>query len=176
MHVHLARYWRAILHREPGGSRIVYRSLTAIALMTLAHPSWGQQPSDPVTCLANNIYYEAATESYAGKVAVGQVTLNRIADHSNDVCGVVYFKQVNPATGKKEAAFSWTLGRRWRARGRVDGFIYAECVWIAEQMLDGELKSHLIGPEVKSYHATYVHPAWHKPFAAQIGKHLFYRG
>jgi hypothetical protein len=30
---------------------------------------------------------------------------------------VVYFKKVNPATGKKEAAFSWTLGEVWRSEG-----------------------------------------------------------
>jgi len=47
-------------------------------------------------CLAKNIYYEAGTESLEGKVAVGVVTLNRVADgrFGNNVCGVVHQRTV----------------------------------------------------------------------------------
>jgi|HubBroStandDraft_2_1064218.scaffolds.fasta_scaffold228320_2 hypothetical protein len=38
---------------------------------------------------------------------------------ASKVCDVVYFKKVNLATGKKEAAFSWTLGEAWRAKGPI---------------------------------------------------------
>ena len=43
-------------------------------------------------CMTRNIYYEAATEPFEGKVAVAQVTMNRLEDgrFGRDVCGVVY--------------------------------------------------------------------------------------
>ena len=48
---------------------------------------------DPIQleCMAKNIYFEAAIESTAGKMAVAQVTLNRVRSpyYPNSVCGVV---------------------------------------------------------------------------------------
>ena len=43
-------------------------------------------------CLATNIYHEARGESFAGKVAVGNVTLNRVNHprYPNTICDVVY--------------------------------------------------------------------------------------
>ena len=58
-------------------------------------------------CLADNIYFEAGYESFEGKVAVAQVTLNR-ANHPNwssDVCKVVY--QKNVIYEKVVCQFSW---------------------------------------------------------------------
>jgi spore germination cell wall hydrolase CwlJ-like protein len=128
----------------------------------------------PIDCLADNVYYEAAHEPRAGKVAVAQVTMNRAQDYDGDVCAAVYEKAINARTGKKEAAFSWTLGARWRPHG-MDRRAYAECLEISQAMLAGELQSP-IGPDVKFYHATYVHPPWRGMIrVAQIGKHIFYR-
>ena len=47
-------------------------------------------------CLAKNIYHEAASEPFEGKVAVAQVTMNRAESGKfpRDVCGVVYQKNV----------------------------------------------------------------------------------
>jgi spore germination cell wall hydrolase CwlJ-like protein len=44
-----------------------------------------------VTCLAENIYFEARAESYSGKAAVGNVTRNRVESKSfpNTYCAVV---------------------------------------------------------------------------------------
>jgi spore germination cell wall hydrolase CwlJ-like protein len=44
-----------------------------------------------LTCLAENIYHEAAGETLAGKMAVGLVTLNRVRSgrFAKTVCGVV---------------------------------------------------------------------------------------
>ena len=43
-------------------------------------------------CLSQNIYYEAGHESFEGKVAVAQVTMNRVEDgrFGKGVCGVVH--------------------------------------------------------------------------------------
>ena len=47
-------------------------------------------------CLAKNIYHEAGSEPFEGKVAVAQVTLNRAASGQfpGDVCRVVYQKNL----------------------------------------------------------------------------------
>ena len=49
-----------------------------------------------LTCLAKNIYHEAATEPFEGKVAVAQVTINRAESGKfpSDICNVVYQKNV----------------------------------------------------------------------------------
>ena len=46
-------------------------------------------------CLTRNIYWEAASEPFEGKVAVAQVTLNRVESgrFAPTVCGVVYQKE-----------------------------------------------------------------------------------
>ena len=132
----------------------------------------------PSECLAKNIYYESGTQSYEGKVAVAQVTLNRVRAGmgGNDVCSVVYHKVLNPATHKKEAAFSWTLGSRFRARG-FNKAVYRKCMEIARLMLEGKLHSDLIGPDVDYYYASYIkkpHWAYNHMLVTQIGEHKFF--
>lgn len=131
----------------------------------------------PLECLTDNIYYEAASEPYDGKVAVAQVTMNRVADSfgGDTVCGVVYFKKINPYTGKKEAAFSWTLGSHWRAHF-WSRHIYNECKEIARLVLAGQLHSDIIGRDVEYYHADYIKARWasNRDPVAHIGHHIFY--
>ena len=123
-------------------------------------------------CLADNIYFEAAREPFEGKVAVAQVTMNRAKD--GDVCRAVWAQGRNRA-GKKVAAFSWTLGARWRPK-HIDPATYWECLGIAQRVLAGELRSDIIGEDVTYYHASYVHPHWtHVERVARIGLHVFYR-
>lgn len=129
-----------------------------------------------LTCLANNIYYESATEPVEGQIAVAQVTMNRVHDRTFDgtVCGVVYFKKVNPNTGKKEAAFSWTLGSKWRAKG-MNHKIYEHCKAIAHAFLTKRMRSDIIGANVEYYHADYISPGWNRQVVAHIGHHIFYQ-
>ena len=144
--------------------------LLMLAVVRNAH---GATPDDPVACLTDNIYYEAGTESDAGKIAVAQVTMNRAEGRPEEVCSVVY--QRHTAAGKKIAAFSWTLGRAWRSSGPINPSTYSECRLIAIAILYGSLRSSLIGPHVMWYHADYIAPRWHRRFVVRIGHHLFYR-
>ena len=133
-------------------------------------------PVDPVACLANNIYYEASVESYEGKLAVAQVTINRADIGGHSVCEVVYFKRINPSTGKKEAAFSWTLGAKWRAKG-MNVRVYDQCVAMARAVIENNLRSNMIDERVEFYHAKYISPYWKDRYirVTQIGQHIFYR-
>ena len=58
-------------------------------------------------CLTRNIYWESATEPFEGKVAVAQVTINRVESgrFASDICGVVY--QKNVVYDKVICQFSW---------------------------------------------------------------------
>ena len=52
-----------------------------------------------VTCLAENIYFEAGHEPLSGKQAVAFVTINRVqAGYSKDICGVVHRRLDKPVS------------------------------------------------------------------------------
>ena len=67
-------------------------------------------------CLALNIYREAGHEPFEGKVAVAQVTLNRVVDSRfpNTVCDVVYEKTA--VYSKVICQFSWYCDANHRNR------------------------------------------------------------
>ena len=127
-----------------------------------------------LACLAKNIYYEAGYESFEGKVAVAQVTLNRAAsgDFPSDICGVIYQKSV--IYEKVICQFSWYCEQPGKVRP-INSEAYAESMAVAKKVLlenfrlDG-LKNALY------YHADYVNPQWGKEKVAKIGRHIFYSG
>lgn len=123
-------------------------------------------------CLTMNIYREAAHEPFEGKVAVAQVTLNRVdsPDFPKDVCSVVY--QKNVTMSKVVCQFSWyCLGSLPKPKpddaGYAESYIVAKKVLLEGFRLDG-LKNAIF------YHATYIKPNWPYPKIATIGKHIFY--
>ena len=122
-----------------------------------------------VQCLAKNIFYEAGVESEAGKIAVAQVTLNRVNSGrwGNTVCDVVYAK----------AQFSWTSNKKKR-NATPKGKLWDESVAAAEKFLKGG--SRIKGLEDSGfYHTTYIAtPNWakYKKVAHQVGQHIFYSG
>ena len=123
-------------------------------------------------CLAINVYKEAGYEPFEGKVAVAQVTLNRVADSDfpNDVCGVVYQKTKGT---KVVCQFSWYCDRTHRDRP-VGDKAYEESYEVAKKVLLENFKLNSIN-EALYYHADYVNPRWNKIKVAKIGRHIFYK-
>jgi spore germination cell wall hydrolase CwlJ-like protein len=119
--------------------------------------------------LALNIYYEAASESRVGKMAVGIVTLNRVNDPR-------YPKTVKDVVTEKNQ-FSWYNDRVVKAPANKEA--WQECLQIAKMLLtkgaDNDIMLMLEG--ATHYHATYVKPPWAKTKTkiVQIGEHIFYR-
>jgi spore germination cell wall hydrolase CwlJ-like protein len=126
-----------------------------------------------LTCLALNVYYEARGEPLAGKYAVAEVTMNRMASgrYPGTICAVVYEKRWDRLRKRYVSAFSWTEfdvvphpeGGQWRTAKEV-----AEVTYFGRQppQLNGALH----------YHATYIKPSWargQQPIA-RIGGHVFY--
>lgn len=119
--------------------------------------------------LAMNIYYEAASESRIGKIAVGIVTLNRVKDPR-------YPKTVKEVVTEPNQ-FSWYNGRTLKTPSNSDA--WRESLNIAKMLLtrgaDNDIMSMLEG--ATHYHASYVRPPWAKTKTkvVQIGEHIFYK-
>jgi spore germination cell wall hydrolase CwlJ-like protein len=123
-------------------------------------------------CLANNIYYEAGSEPFEGKVAVAMVSLNRAESGKfpNTICGVVSQRTV--INNRVICQFSWfcsakrngpsSLNQRWE-----------EAMEVARMVLvDGYRIPAL--EDAMYFHATHVRPNWGQPKVAKIGNHVFY--
>jgi N-acetylmuramoyl-L-alanine amidase len=117
-------------------------------------------------CLARNIYYEAGIEDRLGKVAVAQVTLNRVRTGywGKNICKVVY----------SPAQFSWTKVKR-RAWMPNVGHAWEESKQVAAEVLDQGLRIRTLKTSL-FYHADYVSPKWRDDTKriTKVGRHIFY--
>jgi spore germination cell wall hydrolase CwlJ-like protein len=124
-----------------------------------------------VTCLAEAVYYEAASQSDDGEAAVAQVVLNRMRNPAfpKTVCGVV-FQGSNLPTG---CQFTFTCDGSLARPPSAEGWRRAKQV--AERALGGYVQREV--GESTYYHANYVVPYWQPTVlkVAQIGAHIFYR-
>jgi spore germination cell wall hydrolase CwlJ-like protein len=123
-------------------------------------------------CLTRNIYWESATEPFEGKVAVAQVTINRVESgkFASDICGVVY--QKNVIYDKVICQFSWFCDGSSKVRP-----IYPAHWKESEEVAKKVLLEGFRLPSVKNalyFHADYVKPQWGKPQVAKFGRHIFY--
>ena len=125
-------------------------------------------------CLALNVYFEARGEPEAGRYAVAEVTMNRVASprYPDTVCGVVYEKNWDVLRKRYVSAFSWT---EFRTRPEPTGEEWDRARKIAEEVYYGRVEPKLVG--VTHYHADYIKPSWSRKRApvARIGSHVFYR-
>ena len=124
-------------------------------------------------CLTRNIYWEAASEPFEGKVAVAQVTMNRVESgrFADSVCGVVY--QKNVIYEKVICQFTWYCEGTHKVKPIYQP-LWRESQEVAKKVL---LEGFRL-PSLKDalyYHATYVRPGWRKEKIAQIGQHIFYK-
>ena len=127
-----------------------------------------QSVQKEVQCLARNIYFEAATEPRAGKIAVAEVTMNRVKEgFAKTVCGVV--NQKNNGI----CQFSWVCEPK-RSITMVNE--WKEAKEIAENILISQKRYSTIHGAM-FFHADYVNPTWArtKEFVRKIGRHMFYR-
>ena len=146
-------------------------------------PMQVQTASPELYCLVQNIYFEAGNQSYAGKVAVAEVTLNRVATrkYPSTICDVV--KQAKMSKWwKKEHGKDVPVRNKcqfsWFCDGKSDNIKY-EGTWKSSMIAAYDaLKSNRKFTEgALYYHATYVNPKWNKQkeYITRIGDHIFYR-
>lgn len=132
-----------------------------------------QVRENQLACLAKNIYHEAGNEPFEGKVAVAQVTLNRVASgrFPNDVCQVIY--QKNIVYDKVLCQFSWYCDRA-TATKPMNKAAYDESMIAAKKVLMEGFRLPSL-ENAMYYHADYVNPGWNRQKVAQVGRHIFYR-
>ena len=111
-----------------------------------------QEFNEQLLCMAKNVYFEAGTESYEGKLAVAQVTINRTNNPNfpKTVCGVVYQK----SNGIYQ--FSWVGEKVNEIRNK---YAWEESLIVAKKALT-EHKLHDIIHNTKAmyFHNTTVKP------------------
>lgn len=129
--------------------------------------------SKDLECLAKNIYWESKHEPFEGKVAVAQVTLNRVADKRwpDNVCGVVYER--NKFYSRVVCQFSWVC-EPGKITKKTDPELYQESLRVAKKVYLENFRLPSLH-DAYFYHADYVNPRWGKPKIIKIGRHIFYR-
>ena len=129
-------------------------------------------------CMSMNIYFEAALESTAGKLAVAQVTLNRVRSehYPNTVCSVV--KQgKHYASGfpvRDRCQFSWYCDGKHDNPNK--GKMWYESMNIATYAMENPTLLD-ITDGATHYHADYIeNPRWaiSRHRTLQIDTHIFY--
>ena len=126
-----------------------------------------------LTCLAQNIYHEAGSESFDGKVAVAQVTINR-ANNGNfpsTICGVV--NQKTQVADKTICQFSWVCDPLAKGQ-RIYSKAWQESQEIAHSVLLDGLRLESLGTKALYFHNAKVRPKWGLARVDRIGGHTFY--
>jgi hypothetical protein len=122
-------------------------------------------------CLAQAVWYEAASESEAGQRAVAQVVLNRVAHPSwpSSVCGVVY------QGSERKTGCQFTFTCDGSLARRPSGASWARAQRIASEALAGSVYAPV--GLATHYHTLWVNPYWASTLdhLGTIGAHRFYR-
>ena len=138
-----------------------------------------------VTCMAKNIFFEAAVESTAGKLAVAHVTLNRVDSKHfpSSVCEVVYEgPHYTHASGKEfpvrdRCQFSWYCDGKGD-EPREGSRLWEDAQELAKYVLLRSAELPDITDGALFYHASYINVpnGWNKKkVTTKIDTHIFYR-
>ena len=166
----------------------------AIPAEFIESPAVAEIDVDEMHCLAKNIYFEARGETLEGKIAVANVTMNRVnsPNYPNTLCGVVYqakhskwWQEHNGSLVpiRNQCQFSWYCdGKSDRlylttSSGTVikDNMnAWVDSIHIAEEAIRGNLIDITQG--ALWYHADFVQPYWstHYKEVTKVGAHIFY--
>lgn len=141
------------------------------ALMQVEHPTAAHIEQE-LSCMAMNIYREAAGEPFEGKVAVAQVTMNRVnhKDFPDTVCDVVYEKNI--FMKRVVCQFSWYCSNSTRARP-VNSSAYEESFEVAKKVMLEDFKLESLENAIY-YHSDNISPNWDYQLVTKIGTHIFY--
>ena len=144
-------------------------------------------------CLATNIYHEARGESFAGKVAVANVTYNRVNStrYPDTYCGVVYQAKMyvnwrgNEVPARDKCQFSWYCDGKSddiilkTAEGKIiksHMLAWEQSLKIATEMIKGNLPDITDGA-THYYNHNITHPYWAGYYVqvVQIDNHTFHK-
>jgi len=130
-----------------------------------------------LTCLATAIYFEAGNQEYKGKLAVGNVIMNRVLDerYPDSPCEVVKqgeYHEFSAHPVKWRCQFTyWCDGKPEKALNKaVMDDSWKAAVSAYHNVIDAT-------GGATHYHSNKVNPFWANPqkTTATIGDHIFYR-
>ena len=158
----------------------------AAVVLYSCHPAHAEAFEDSVECMAQNMYFEARNQPFKGMLAVGQVTMNRVADsrYPNTVCEVVkqgptsrwWLEKHNKVVPlKHKCQFSWYCDGKSDKISSKDAKLYSIIRALAVKLVSWSWKDITYGST--HYHANYVLPEWasSKVQTITVGDHIFYR-
>ena len=132
-------------------------------------------------CLAQNIYFESANQSFAGQIAVSHVVINRVKSDlfPNSICEVIYQTKLkenwlgNMVPIRNQCQFSWYCDGK--SDDPVDSVTWLNSIKVAGMVLSGEYPDITEG--ALWYHADFVKPYWANQLnlVTTIDNHLFYK-
>jgi spore germination cell wall hydrolase CwlJ-like protein len=141
--------------------------LTKIITIPVSTPAIAKSV-DPaeLRCMSENIYFEAGSESLAGKMAVGQVVLNRLKspNYPKTVCGVVHQKNGNTCM------FSWLCEGYKEVK---NSYNWQQSQQVAYKLLSRDVDDLTEGST--NFHNANVNPKWNLKPTVKIDGHQFYR-
>ena len=155
--------------------------LLGIILLLSATQSEASDYDGERFCLAQNIYFESGNQSFAGKLAVGDVVMNRVEDEQfpNSVCDVIYQAKTFINWKGKEMPIRNQCQFSWYCDGRsdqpTDSVTWLESIKVADLILRGDFEDITEGS--LWYHADYVKPNWSNYLeeVVIIDNHIFYK-
>ena len=130
---------------------------------------------DELVCLALNDYWEARSESLAGRIAVARVVLNRAMDQRfpSNLCDII--KQTSVQNNQKRCQFSWYCDPKNDVMAEQDQWRLSLKIATAVLQKDCAIPDPTGG--ALWYHADFTRPAWAVGYESTtiIGNHVFYR-
>ncbi|MEO1093072.1 MAG: cell wall hydrolase [Pseudomonadota bacterium] len=149
---------------------LAMRLLQVVVAAQVSTTAVPPQKLETVTCLAQNMWFEARGSSEQDQLAVAHVVLNRVADrrYPDAVCDVIW----------QPKQFSWTHDGRSdavRFANPADRRVWKELVSLSVDVVSGSTADPTGG--ATHYHTRYVNPAWSKRLRklVRIEDHIYYR-
>lgn len=132
-------------------------------------------------CLAQNIYFEAANQPLAGRIAVAQVVLNRVNDSQfpDTICNVVYQAKLGINWKGKEYPVRNMCQFSWFCDGKsdepTDSITWMDSIRVADSVLWEQSIDLTEG--ALWYHNDKVDPYWNDYLTQTIiiNNHIFYK-
>jgi spore germination cell wall hydrolase CwlJ-like protein len=143
-------------------------ALITLLISTSAHAANKQQSQ--LMCMARNIYFEAGAEPFEGKLAVGQVVLNRMKhpDYPDTICDVVFQRT------QLICQFSWVCEGKGNVNEKSRN--WQESLDAARYLLTYDMKYDKLNDNVLYFKNKTCPFIWKRYYTkvATIGNHDFY--
>jgi spore germination cell wall hydrolase CwlJ-like protein len=124
-----------------------------------------------LACMAENIFYEAGSESIKGQAAVARVVMNRV-NHgfASNPCNVIYQKIT--VNDRVICQFSWVC--EGKGQPNKNSYRYKVAEQIAYEVMVMNYHKDVVPKSALFFHSINIDPLWPYKKVATIGGHVFY--